>query len=72
MFPSPRKLGSRAVFQHNNDPKHTSKTTTALLKKLREKVMDSLLSFTLSPDLNPIEQGSQTQFTWGPLEVESG
>ena len=35
MIPSLQKLGCRAVFQHDNDPKHTSKTTTALLKKLR-------------------------------------
>ena len=27
MIPSLRKLGRRAVFQHDNDPKHTSKTT---------------------------------------------
>uniref|UniRef100_A0A4W5RJC5 Mitogen-activated protein kinase kinase kinase 4 n=1 Tax=Hucho hucho TaxID=62062 RepID=A0A4W5RJC5_9TELE len=40
MIPSLRRLGRRAVFQHDNDPKHTSKTTTALLKKLRVKVMD--------------------------------
>ncbi len=33
------RLGRRAVFQHGNDPKHTSKTTTALLKKLRVKVI---------------------------------
>ncbi|KAI7796077.1 hypothetical protein IRJ41_013509 [Triplophysa rosa] len=38
MNPSLRRLGRRAVFQHDNDPKHTSKTTTALLKKLRVKV----------------------------------
>ncbi len=38
--------------QHDNDPKHTSKTTTALLKKLRVKVMDWP---SMSPDLNPIE-----------------
>ncbi len=38
MIPSLRRLGRRAVFQHN-DPKHTSKTTTALLKKLRVKVI---------------------------------
>ncbi len=38
MIPSLWRLGHRAVFQHN-DPKHTSKTTTALLKKLRVKVI---------------------------------
>ncbi len=27
-----QRLGRRAVFQHDNDPKHTPKTTTALLK----------------------------------------
>ena len=42
----------RAVFQHDNNPKHTSKMTTALLKKLRVKVMDWP---STSPDLNPIE-----------------
>ena len=40
MIPSLWKLGRRATFQHNSDPKHTSKTTTALLKKLRVKVID--------------------------------
>ncbi len=39
MIPSLRRLGHRAVFQHDNDPKHTSKMTTALLKKLRVKVI---------------------------------
>ena len=52
MIPSLRKLGRRAAFQHDNDPKHTSKTTTALLKKLRVKVMDGP---STSPDLNLIE-----------------
>ena len=33
-----QKLGSRAVFQHNNGSKHTSKTTIALLKRLRVKL----------------------------------
>ena len=40
MIISLQKLDRRAVFQHDNDPKHTSKTTTALLKRLRVKVMD--------------------------------
>jgi len=32
MIPSLQRLGRRAAFQHDNDPKHTSKMTTALLK----------------------------------------
>ncbi len=39
MIPSLWRLGRRAVFQHDNNPKHTSKTTTALPKKLRVKVI---------------------------------
>ncbi len=39
MIPSLRRMGRRAVFQHDNEPKYTSKTTTALLKKLRVKVI---------------------------------
>ena len=34
MISSLRKLGRRAVFHHDNNLKHTSKATTALLKKL--------------------------------------
>ena len=51
MIPSLWKLGCRAVFQHDNDPKHTS-MMTALLKKLTVIVMDWL---SMSPDLNLIE-----------------
>jgi len=39
MIPSLRRLGRRAVFKYDNDPKHTSQITTALLKKLRIKVI---------------------------------
>ncbi len=33
MLPSLRALGRRALFQHDNDPRHTSKATVGFLKK---------------------------------------
>ncbi len=39
MIPFLRRLGRRAVFQHDNDLKHLSKTTTALSKKPRVNVI---------------------------------
>ncbi len=40
MLPSLRALGRRALFQHDNDPKHTSKATVGFLKKNRVKVFN--------------------------------
>ena len=53
--PSIRKLGLRRrswIFQQNNDPKHTSKSTQELFKT---KLWTVLQWPAMSPDLNPIE-----------------
>ncbi len=44
MLPSLRALGRRALFQHGNDPKHTSKATVGFLKmsKCRQLVHSML------------------------------
>ncbi len=49
MLPSLRAFGRRALFQHDNDPKHTSKATVGFLKKNRVKVIQWP---SMSPDLN--------------------
>ncbi len=51
MLPSLCALGRRALFQHDSDPKHTSKATVGFLKN-RVKVIQWP---SMSPDLNPIK-----------------
>jgi transposase len=54
MVPSARRLvGPNYLFQSDNDPKHTAKSTLAYLKRKGIKVLGPWPS--QSPDLNPIE-----------------
>lgn len=51
--PSARRLiGAKFIFQHDNDPKHTSKLVKSYLAKKRVQVLQWPPQ---SPDLNPIE-----------------
>ncbi len=64
MIPSLRRLGRRAVFQHDNDPKHTSKMTTTLLKKLRVKVICGASSNGRWRSANSLTSTSSMMSSW--------
>lgn len=51
-----RLLKSKFIFQHDNDPKHTSKVCKNYLKNLEQrKTLQVMIWPPQSPDLNPIE-----------------
>ncbi len=61
MLPSLRALGRRALFQHDNDPKHTSKATVGFLKKNRVKVIQwPSMSPESEPNRTPMGNSEET------------
>ncbi len=65
-IPSLRRLGRRAVFQQDNDPKHTSQRTTALLKKLRVKVICGASSNRRWRSTRSLTSTSSVMSSWTP------
>lgn len=51
-----RLIGTNFIFQHDNDPKHTSKLCKTFLKHLKRQHVLKVMEWPpQSPDLNPIE-----------------
>ncbi len=63
MLPTLRALGRRALFQHDNDPKHTSKATVGFLKKNRV-----LLISWSEPNRTPM--GNSEETSWASLSIQ--
>ncbi len=71
MLPSLRALGRRALFQHDNDPKHTSKATVGFLKKKCEQgESDSVAKYVSWSEPNRTPLGNSEETSWASLSIQ--
>ncbi len=61
-------VGHRSLFQHDNDPKHTSKATVGFLKKNR--VSDSVAKYVSWSEPNRTPMGNSEETSWASLSIQ--
>ncbi len=69
MLPSLRALGRRALFQHDNDPKHTSKATVVFSEEERGE-SDSVAKYVSWSEPNRTPMGNSEETSWASLSIQ--
>ncbi len=68
MLPSLRALGRRALFQHDNDPKHTSKA--CWISEEEQGESDSVAKYVSWSKPNRTPMGNSEETSWASLSIQ--